>query len=539
MNCTVFKSMKKIFSLTFTFCCFMVCVFFFSPPVQAASGDLDPSFGNGGKVITNVGETSVPFTTVIQPDGKIIVGGGSNTPNGFFLVRYMPNGTLDPSFGSAGIMWLHPGGFGQINSIALQSDGKIVAVGIVSAGNQNDFIIMRCHPNGSLDSSFGVSGVVKTDFFGSNEQINKVKIQPDGRIVMAGTSIATSSVSFFALARYNNNGSLDPSFGVDGKVFYNFNGHIFDCRGLALQADGKLLVAGTARNSTFDFALVRHNADGSFDASFGSGGLVTTDFFMANDMANAVVVQTDGKILVGGTVGNFNASMFFDFGIVRYESNGNLDASFGVGGKAATEFSGHHALFSDMAVDLDGKIVATGFIVLSFSAIDSDSAILRYNQNGQLDSTFGAGGKVTTDFFENRDEIQAVAVQPDGKIIVTGYTQTSADALEKSVIVGRYLGGIRFDLCIQDDSSADRLQINTSTGEYQFISCSGITLGGTGVLTSRGSTLTLQHNTTDRRVMVSVDTSANRATALVQVFSQGGTFRITDRNILNNTCACR
>lgn len=168
-----------------------------------------------------------------------------------------------------------------------------------------------------------------------------------------------------------------------------------------------------------------------------------------------------------------------------------------------------------------------------------DFNIMRYDTNGHLDPSFGSGGLVTTDFFNNSDTAFAVAIQPNGMIVAAG-AAFDITSFNESFALARYNGdGASFDICLQDDSNGSLLQINPTTGDYQFSNCGGLTIGGTGTLTKRGSLITLQHNSADCRVTATIDTATGKATASIQLFSQGRTFTITDRNINNNTCSCR
>jgi len=216
---------------------------------------------------------------------------------------------------------------------------------------------------------------VTTDFGGSDYGFS-VALQPDGKIVVAGYAGGD-----FALARYNSDGALDTSFGSGGKVTTDFGGSYHpDGFSVALQPDGKIVVAGYAGG---DFALARYNSDGALDTSFGSGGKVTTDFG-GSDAGYSVALQPDGKIVVAGYAG-------LDFALARYNSDGALDTSFGTGGKVTTDFSGGRDVGYSVALQPDGKIVVAGYAGVDF-------ALARYNSDGALDTSFGSGGKVTTDF---------------------------------------------------------------------------------------------------------------------------------------------
>src|SRR5215468_3450092 len=220
-------------------------------------------------------------------------------------------------------------------------------------------------------------------------------------------------------------GTLDATFGTGGEVTTNF-GSSAGAGNVAIQPDGKLVVAGTiSQNGRTDFAVSRYNTDGTLDAGFGVGGKVTTDFFDGYDVGSGVVIQADGKIVVGGTVGT---NPFADFGLARYNSNGTLDTTFGTGGKVNASFfdpiSGGHisANAYSLALQPDGKIVQSGEANIKGG---NSFGLVRYNSNGTLDPTFGSGGKVTTDFFAPGQTISfafanSITIQPDGKIIAAG-----------------------------------------------------------------------------------------------------------------------
>ncbi len=260
-----------------------------------------------------------------------------------------------------------------------------------------------------------------TTDFGGTDIANAVVLQSDGKIVAVG-----QDSSDFALARYNADGSLDSSFGTGGKVTTDFGGSDAALAAV-LQPDGKIVAVGT---SAADFALARYNTDGSLDTSFGTGGKVTTDFG-GTDQAWAAVLQPDGKIVAAGLASA-------DFALARYNTNGSLDTSFGTGGKVTTSFEG-----SDQAravvLQPDGKIVAVGW--------DNgvEFALARYNTDGLLDSSFGTGGKVTTDF-GGSDAALAAVLQSDGKIVAVGFANTTDFALARYLIPSLEISSLARDL---------------------------------------------------------------------------------------------
>src|SRR5262245_24661714 len=212
-------------------------------------------------------------------------------------------------------------------------------------------------------------------------------------------------------------GALDPTFGTGGKVTTDLQGSSQDDgQAVAVQADGKIVVAGSFQG--IDFAVVRYNADGTLDATFGTGGKVITNFGpgFTTDAAQDLAIQSDGKIVV---VGSSTNSVGTDFAVARYNADGTLDASFGTGGLVTTNFGGTSLdAAQGVAIQADGKIVVTGSS--NSASPQDDFAVVRYNADGSLDTGFGTGGKVTTDFAGSIDDAFAVALQADGKIVAAG-----------------------------------------------------------------------------------------------------------------------
>jgi len=335
-------------------------------------------------------------------------------------------GTLDTSFGAGGTVTTDLGGTGSAaRAVAVQPDGKIVAAGVVAVNGVAAFGLARYNPDGTLDPSFGTGGTVTTafDFVGSIGRIFSVVLQPDGKIVVAGSSLVNQFANF-ALARFNANGTLDASFGTGGIVTTGF-GVSAEVFSVAVQADGKIVAAGYANlDGAADFALVRYNSNGTLDASFGTGGKVTTAFLSQGSsqaQALSVAVQPDGRIIA---VGNAFVGGAFDFALARYNINGTLDASFGTGGQVMTDFAGFNDQAGSVVVQPDGKIVVAGQAG-PYINTGLDFALARYNSNGTLDTSFGTSGKVTTDFAGSSDmpsEQSAVVLQGDGKIVMVGQT---------------------------------------------------------------------------------------------------------------------
>jgi uncharacterized delta-60 repeat protein len=394
------------------------------PPVTNGA-ELDPAFGVGGKVTTDFGgEWSAGEAVAVQTDGKIVVAGiyawGYSQVDYFALARYNRDGSLDTGFGSGGKVITDFGGQihdDRANSVALQTDGKIVVAGEGIVGiSPYDYLLVRYNSNGSLDTGFGAGGKVTTDFGGDDDGYS-VALQTDGKIVVAGSSRGANNASYFSLARYNSDGSLDTGFGAGGKVTTEFDAGWAGGHAVALQTDGKIVVAGYSSDSYYsavDFALARYNRDGSLDTGFGSGGKVTTDFG-GQDYAFSVALQVDGKIVV---TGSRSISPAYYFVLARYNRDGSLDTGFGTAGKVITGFGDYNSSNS-VVLQADGMIVVAGFSCAPIPILTCDFALARYNRDGGLDTSFGVGGKATTRFVGGAQG-NAAAVQVDGKIVVAG-----------------------------------------------------------------------------------------------------------------------
>jgi uncharacterized delta-60 repeat protein len=396
--------------------------------VMAADGDLDGAFGVGGKLSTDFFSASdIGNDVTVQLDGKIIVPGRVVTSSGdadFGLARYNSDGTPDAGFGNGGQVTTDFNGFSDsCFAVAVQTDDRIVAVGGAFSSDDsdaNDFAMCRYNSDGTLDATFGNLGTVTFDFgSGVNDEGLDVVIQGDGKIVVA-VGQAVDSASDFILARFNSDGTFDGTFGAGGVVSTDFFGDSDVVGAIALQPDGKIVAAGDVTIvGDDDFGLARYNSDGGLDATFGTGGKVTTDFFADADGANSVALQSDGKIVAAGS-SFVSLSNSLDFAIARYNSDGTPDDGFGVGGKVTTDFSPNVDSGAEVAVQCDGKIVVAG---TANSATDaSDMAVARYQSDGTLDAGFGVGGKVVTDF-AGRDTCHGLALQNDGRIIVAGSTR--------------------------------------------------------------------------------------------------------------------
>jgi uncharacterized delta-60 repeat protein len=403
-----------------------------------AAGMLDPMFGISGKVVTDFGEVNASIRSVaVQSDGKIVVVGhvSDATFNDWAMSRYNADGTLDSTFGDGGkVISDFDGRYENAGGLALQNDGKIIVVGHTGGGDSDiDFALARYNAHGTLDSTFGEDGQVITDFGGLDDLIRSVALQSDGKIVVAGRSDNGSSDDF-ALARYNADGTLDTSFDGDGKLTSDFGGLKDRAQSVVVQSDGKIVVAGHSESgSDSKFALVRYNTDGTLDVTFGQDGKANLEFGGPWDVATDVALQNDGKIIVAGYT-YFNTP---GFAVARYNPDGTLDSSFDGDGKVTTRIGMTNDFAHGVVVQSNGKILVAGGA--HFNASNWDFVLVQYNTNGTLDSTFDGDGKVTTNF-PGFDYAYAMALQHDGRIIVAGSTDPNEDSNNSNFALARYEG---------------------------------------------------------------------------------------------------
>ena len=404
-------------------------------------GTLDPFWATGsplgvGKVVTQIGNGADDAAAMLlQPDGKVVVAGTCDgvSNRDFCALRYDPSGVLDPSFGNGGKVITSMGSLDDFaTSVALQPDGKVLVVGYCQSGGVHyDFCALRYNTNGTLDTTFGGLGTGKViTTLGAlpragidSDNASAVIVQSDGKIIVAGTcTFGSTNIQFCAL-RYNNNGTLDTTFGSagSGKVFTAVGtGGIDTAAAMTLQPDGKVLVAGSCASTlpTTLFCVVRYNADGTLDLSFNFSGKVTSSVGSSSAVASAIALQPDVKIVLAGYCRG--ATGTDDFCVVRYVGDGSLDNRFGSGGKAVTAVGPLHDHAAGIAIQPDGKILVSGDCnPLASDTLNSVFCAARLSPNGSLDSDFGSAGKVLTDF-DGHDFGKAMALQPDGRILLAG-----------------------------------------------------------------------------------------------------------------------
>ena len=410
------------------------------------AGNLDLSFSGTGTISTELGGYNFIYGMAVQPDGKIVAVGAATNGNDddFAVARYYPDGTPDMTFG---------GGTGKVltdfaawgdtaTGVAVQANGKIVVAGSVGNGTNSGIGVARYNADGTLDMIFNGTGKVITQILPGGANATCMAVQPDGKIVVAGYA-QNGTDNDFAIVRYHGDiftgmpGTLDTTFGINGVVVTQIGGDDFvTC--MTLQGDGKILLAGqTNIGGLLDSALARYNADGALDTTFNVTGKQVVSLGSDIDAINGLVVQPDGKIVAAGLT--FDGSTHYNFVVARFHGNiatgapGSLDVTFNGSGKAVTQFGNGDNFAGGVALQGDGKIVVGG---TAFNGTKRVFGVLRHNADGSLDTTFHGTGMSTAEFESVDAGANCVVLQGDGKILLGG----SMSAGFNDFAIARFLG---------------------------------------------------------------------------------------------------
>jgi len=385
---------------------------------SSAAGDLDLSFGSGGVVLTTVKNDLDELTQIlVQPDGKIVAGGtvGSRSSKELVLVRYHADGSLDSTFGTGGILRTIVANPGRLVALQLQADGKLVGVSSVTGGT----VIARYDADGSLDSTFGAAGLVVTN--PATPQIaSSAVLTPGGTLTVAGMRLSPDLHHEALLLRYGPDGNLDPTFGAAGVVV---TPAAMFAENVVAQPDGRVVVSGVVVGGFF---VARYNVDGSLDGTFGNGGWST---FLGTDLQdrNDMIQQSDGKLVL---LGRTSVPA-----LLRTHANGFLDSAFGDNGIALSSGT-FFDIGNGLVAAADGKLVAVGTAV--DGAFMEYPFIQRWNPNGSLDATFGTAGKVSLPVTGLMRRANAVCLDADARLLIAG---GGLDGAGEDLAVVRLIGG--------------------------------------------------------------------------------------------------
>ncbi len=466
------KMKKKLLKISIGLWLLTIPMNLFSQP-----GTLDTTFGIGGKVITQIGlSNDYALSVNILPDSSIITAGYYSDytylpeGNNVFLSKYHIDGTLDNGFGIRGIVKDTIGSIGsQILATAIQPDGKIVAIGTVGSGWSAKILLLRYNSNGTYDNYFGNGGIVITQI-DTCSLGGSVAIQPNGKIIVSA-SIHNGTNLDFGLLRYNSDGTLDNSFGTGGVVISTIGSGYEYNSSLKIQSDGKFVLAGRTYTSSWAESkglIIRFDANGLIDTTFGNGGATITSVGSAPGYCvfNDIALQSDGKIVsIGYSIedignGNYDNKNL----VVRYNSNGLLDSSFGANGVVLTDVLGGGDIANSIIIQPDEKILIAGHSGEAYPDITSYITVSRYNDNGVLDVSFGTDGIVTTNVSGYETNFaNSIKLQADRKIIVAG--STSDISVLKNVALVRYDSGLNLGIEENNQQSFFTIYPNPTTGK--------------------------------------------------------------------------
>ena len=399
------------------------------------AGELDLTFGIGGKVLTDMRQGSNDYGTGVatyQSDGKVVMNGfvGSIPESDFAdfgVVRYNSDGSRDTSFGIDGIVTVDFGGVDVGYYLAVDSSDHIVVVGRTSQdATGSDFAVARLTTQGELDSSFGTNGkqIIKFGVPGLNTSVVDVAVDSFDRVLVSGYDALLSG---FVVTRLTTAGELDSSFDSDGKQTINFHGYGL---GIAVDSIDRVLLAGTTAYGGAtgqDFEVARLTSNGELDLSFGTDGMQTIDFggsdnvFISDDGVGSLAVDSADRVLVAGSAGNSSGGN--DFAVARLTTSGALDLSFGTDGKQTVDF-GNDDYGNGVAVDLLDRVLLAGYTYQD--ATGNDFAVARLTTSGELDLSFDMDGKQTIDFGGNDEGGTSVAVDSAGRVLVAGNSYQEA-----------------------------------------------------------------------------------------------------------------
>lgn len=411
-------------------------------------GTLDPTFGDGGMVWLKYPAGDARGVTV-QADGKIVVV-GKTAPAGehFAIVRLLPDGTLDPTFGTTGLVEKRVGTVTHLlAAVALQADGRIVAVGNVrSTGQQSNLAVLRNLADGGSDPSFGDGGVVLTAYPGRDAYGRSVAIDPTGKIIVAGFSedaLDPTASADYEVARYLADGTLDATFGTGGRVTVDLHGTSDTPGVMSLAPGGKIAVAGRSKETTtltgrHDISIVRLDGAGNLDPSFATAGkFVSTFGARGTQRASGVAIDTTGRIVVGGSFADGVTPD--DFGLFRLTASGAWDPVLADAGFVTTDFSGRTDTAAAVLLQEDGKIISAG---TSGAGAQSDTygiALSRHAANGALAPTFGTAGRVLTFPPPNAQTGANAATATGCGLIVVGGWSYDLDTIARGAMgIARY-----------------------------------------------------------------------------------------------------
>jgi len=435
----VASHLTKLFRATLL--CIALCLSL-TKIAYAAPGDLDTTFGSGGKVVTKLPDENTARQVEVQPDGKIVAFGWQRNVSGnllgTYLIRYNSNGAIDDSFGTNGIVTVNCQTECFEDGFVILPDGKILIAGEASVSNVFNFAAFRLNANGSRDATWGTNGVVTIPVVNGSNFGHEIVVQPDGKIIILGAAQRGTSNNYdIGIAQLNPNGSIDNSFGTNGVAVVVIPNSSGFCRitEVRLQPDGKFMFLYDSYGAGID-GVGRINADGTLDTTFAAGGLLTVDNpFLWN--VQGLALQSDGKFILATR--KVSGGSALESTVSRYNPNGTPDVSFGANGQVvfAPQSTGDFLNLRAVLIQPNGKILVGGG--KNTASMPRQFLMLRLNPNGSVDTSFGTNGFVATMMGgTDNDVITNLVWQPDGKFVAFGFVFSGGLA---KLGLARYLSG--------------------------------------------------------------------------------------------------
>ncbi len=408
--------------------------------LQAQSGELDPTFNTTGYNVVQGGFQDVYQDVTVQADGKIVAVGTKLNP-GFItsdlrIARYNSDGTPDNTFGTNGIVDFVIGDAQFGYAVEVLADGKIlVAGGVSDQVGSLQWLLLRLNEDGSTDISFALGGFQLVDYINGNEDLAyEMAIQPDGKILLAGVVVDELQRYTPAIYRFTDNGFLDLDFGVDGLAIVPVVEGENEFSAIKVRPDGKIVAIGHYSEVFNDWGVLvaQFDANGVLDPSFGTGGYTVEAVGNIQAEAYGLALTAAGDIIVAGTTKDENIT--FDMFVGRFSSTGVLDASFGTDGFTVYTGTDENVAY-DCVLDANGKILVGGTTGGTFFE-NRDLTVWRFNADGTSDLAFNTDGVATAEVLGFVDEINGIALQADGKLVVAG---KSNNGNENDFVVARFL----------------------------------------------------------------------------------------------------
>jgi uncharacterized delta-60 repeat protein len=401
-------------------------------------GSIDSTFSDDGKLQIPAGYNARAYGLALGDNGKILLAGRSDFGD-FSVVQLNSDGTPDSSFSDDGKILIpaKSGSYNEEESLGfiVDQEGKTLIAGGSQTGSYNgnrDFIVVRLNTDGSMDSTFASNGELLVPDDSSTDVAYTMALDNNNRILVAGSSTVGIEIQGYefhvgrmSVIRLDNSGNLDTTFDKDGKLILDIGGDEFsgkDAKSLAVDENGKILIAGTDRNNNVsEFIILRLNDNGSFDNTFSDDGIDRISVGNNYDIAYSLILDKNNRIVLAGN--SYTETGPQDYSVIRLKTDGTLDSTFSDDGKLIFPIGVSDDQARSVTLDENGKLLIAG---LSYNGKNYDFSAARVNDDGNLDSTFDEDGKVMI-HSNGIDEAKSMVIDSDGKVLAAGFSYTGSD----------------------------------------------------------------------------------------------------------------